>query len=212
MPSVFYTGMALLRDGEVEDSQNYFKELSTHPENEWKAKGYLGLAHFFDRQNKPEAVENYLMKSVQFLESPEAFAKLSKTSLNLKKTDAAEKWAKKALELDSDNPKGIAAMAAVLLQKDQKKQALELTTKALKNAPNNCELLIQSAKINFSMGNYQTSKSNSSYAINLCPEEPDPYYFSGIIADRTYQKDEAKKMFKNFVKVGGDKTMVPEGY
>ncbi|MDB5104108.1 MAG: hypothetical protein JWP91_1797, partial [Fibrobacteres bacterium] len=89
---------------------------------------------------------------------------------------------------------------------------LALAKKALEGNPNSCELLIGSAKINFAAGNYETSKSNSTYAMSICPEEASPYYYAGVVADKKYQKKEAKDFFRAFRKHGGDEGMLPADY
>jgi predicted Zn-dependent protease len=109
-------------------------------------------------------------------------------------------------------PSAVQAMGDVLLARNRKSEALSLTKKALQENPNSCELLISSAKINFAAGNYETSRSNSTYAISICPDEATPYFYVGAVADKKYNKKEAKSMFKAFRKHGGDEVMVPAEY
>ncbi|HKP95407.1 MAG TPA: tetratricopeptide repeat protein [Fibrobacteria bacterium] len=212
MDAVYHIGLCLLRDGSPADAKNYFKELSQHANANWQAKGFLGLAMAFESEKKYEAAENFLQKSVNADESPEALSLLARVLLKMRKPTEAEKHARKALELQPGNATAVVAMGDVLLAQNRKADALTLAKKALEGNPNSCELLIGSAKINFAAGNYETSKSNSTYAISICPEEASPYYYAGVVADKKYQKKEAKDYFKAFKKHGGDEGMLPADY
>ncbi|MDB5047824.1 MAG: repeat protein, partial [Fibrobacteres bacterium] len=212
MDAVYHIGLCLLRDGSPADAKNYFKELSQHANATWQAKGFLGLAMSFESEKKYEAAENFLQKSVIADESPEALSLLAKVLLKMRKPTEAEKHARRALELQPGNATAVVAMGDVLLAQNRKPDALALAKKALEGNPNSCELLIGSAKINFAAGNYETSKSNSTYAISICPEEASPYYYAGVVADKKYQKKEAKDFFRAFRKHGGDEGMLPADY
>ncbi len=212
MDAVYHIGLCLLRDGSPADAKNYFKELSQHSNVSWQAKGFLGLAMSFEIEKKFEAAENFLQKSINAEQTPEALSLLAKVLLKMRKLTEAEKHARKALELQPGNATAVVAMGDVLLAQNRKPEALALAKKALEGNPNSCEILIGSAKINFAAGNYETSKSNSTYAISLCPEEASPYYYAGVVADKKYQKKEAKDFFKAFRKHGGDEGMLPADY
>jgi tetratricopeptide (TPR) repeat protein len=212
MDAVYHIGLCLLKDGSSSDAKNYFKELSQHSNSSWQAKGFLGIAMSFESEKKMEAAENFLQKSVNAEESPDALSLLAKVLLKMRKPSEAEKKARRALELQPGNATAVVAMSDVLLAQNRKADALALTKKALEGNPNSCELLIGSAKVNFAAGNYETSKSNSTYAISICPEEASPYYYAGVVADKKYQKKEAKDFFKAFRKHGGDEGMLPADY
>ena len=212
MDAVYHIGLCLLKDGSPADAKNYFKELSQHSNVSWQAKGFLGLAMSFESEKKYEAAENFLQKSIAAEESPEGLSLLAKVLLKMRKPTEAEKNARRALELQPGNATAVVAMGDVLLAQNRKPEALALAKKALEGNPGSCELLIGSAKINFAAGNYETSKSNSTYAISICPEEASPYYYAGVVADKKYQKKEAKDYFKAFKKHGGDEGMLPADY
>ncbi|MEO7425458.1 MAG: tetratricopeptide repeat protein [Fibrobacteria bacterium] len=212
MDAVYHIGLCLLRDGSTSDAKNYFKELSQHANVNWQAKGYLGLAMSFESEKKYEAAENFLQKSVAADETPEALSLWAKVLLKMRKPTEAEKRARRALELQPGNATAVMAMGDVLLAQNHKPEALSLAKKALEGNPSSCELLIGSAKINFAAGNYETSRSNSNYAISICPEEAFPYYYAGVVADKKYQKKEAKDYFKAFKKHGGDEALLPADY
>ncbi|MDB5107059.1 MAG: tetratricopeptide repeat protein [Fibrobacteres bacterium] len=212
MDAVYHIGLCLLKDGSPADAKNYFKELSQHANTSWQAKGFLGLAMSFESEKKYEAAENFLQKSINAEETPEGLSLLAKVLLRMRKPGEAEKHARKALELQPGNATAVVAMGDVLLAQNRKPEALSLAKKALEGNPNSCELLIGSAKINFASGNYETSKSNSTYAISICPEEASPYYYAGVVADKKYLKKEAKDYFKAFRKHGGDEDMLPADY
>ncbi len=212
MDAVYHIGLCLLKDGSSTEAKNYFKELSQHANPNWQAKGFLGLAMSFESDKKYEAAENFLQKSVAADETPEALSLLAKVLLKMRKPTEAEKHARRALELQPGNATAVMAMGDVLLAQNRKPDALALAKKALEGNPNSCELLIGSAKINFASGNYETSKSNSTYAISICPEEASPYYYAGVVADKKYQKKEAKDYFRAFKKHGGDEALLPADY
>ncbi len=212
MDAVYHIGLCLLKDGRPADAKNYFKELSQHANANWQAKGFLGLAMAFESEKKYEAAENFLQKSITADEDPEALSLLAKVLLRMRKPSEAEKNARRALELQPGNSMAVASMGDVLLAQNRKAEAVSLVKKALEGNPNSCELLIGSAKVNFAAGNYETSKSNSTYAISICPEEASPYYYAGVVADKKYQKKEAKDFFRAFKKHGGDEGMLPADY
>ena len=212
MDAVYHIGLCLLRDGHISDAKNYFKELSQHSNASNQAKGFLGLAMAFESEKKYEAAENFLQKSAVIDESPEALSLWAKVLLKMRKPNEAEKHARRALELQPGNATAVVAMGDVLLAQNKKQDALALAKKSLEGNPGSCELLIGSAKINFAAGNYETSKSNSTYAISICPEEATPYYYAGVVADKKYLKKEAKDFFKAFRKHGGDEEMLPADY
>ncbi|MEO6094600.1 MAG: tetratricopeptide repeat protein, partial [Fibrobacteria bacterium] len=212
MDAVYHIGLCLMKDGRTADAKNYFKELSQHANASWQAKGFLGLAMSFETEKKYEAAENFLQKSINAEQTPEGESLLAKVLLKMRKPTDAEKHARKALEIQPGNATAVVAMSDVLLSQNRKTEALSLTKKALEGNPHSCELLIGSAKINFAAGNYETSRSNSTYAISLCPEEASPYYYAGVVADKKYQKKEAKDYFKAFKKHGGDEGLLPADY
>ncbi len=212
MDAVYHIGLCLLNENSNTDAKNYFKELSQHANPANQAKGFLGLAMAFYSEKKFEAAENFLQKSVSADESADAECLWARVLLKLRKPNEAEKHAAKALELQPGNSKAVVAMGDVLLAQNKKSDALVLAKRALEGNPNSCELLIGSAKINFAAGNYETSKSNSTYAISICPDDASPYYFAGVVADKKYQKKEAKDFFKAFRKHGGDEAMLPPDY
>ncbi len=212
MDAVYHIGLCLLRDGSTADAKNYFKELSQHSNPANQARGFLGLAMAFESEKKYEAAENFLQKSSKIEESPEALSLWAKVLLKMRKPNEAEKHARRALELQPGNSMAVVALGDVLLAQNKKQDALQLAKKALEGNPNSCDLLIGSAKINFAAGNYETSKSNSTYAISICPDEATPYYYAGVVADKKYQKKEAKDYFKAFRKHGGDQDMLPADY
>jgi tetratricopeptide (TPR) repeat protein len=212
MEAVYHTGLCLMKEGRTADAKNYFKELSQHSNGVWQAKGFMGLGLAFESERKWEAAENFLSKSVNAGPEAENSSHLAKVLLKMRKPGDAERHARKALELNPGLPTAVQAMGDVLLAQNRKAEALALTKKALQENPNSCELLISSAKINFAVGNYETSRSNSTYAISICPEEATPYFYAGAVADKKYNKKEAKDMFKAYRKLGGDEAMVPADY
>ncbi|HLP43550.1 MAG TPA: tetratricopeptide repeat protein, partial [Fibrobacteria bacterium] len=212
MEAVFHIGLCLMKEGRVADAKNYFKELSQHSNSAWQAKGFMGLGLAFESERKWEAAENFLSKSVNADPSAENSSYLAKVLLKLRRPGDAERHARKAMELNPSLPAAVQAMSDVLLAQNRKADALALNKKALQENPNSCEILISSAKINFAAGNFETSRSNSTYAITLCPEEATPYFYVGAVADKKYNKKEAKDMFKAFRKHGGDEAMVPADY
>lgn len=212
MESVFYTGICLYKEGENTNAQNYFKELSHHNNVQWAARGYMGMGLVFESEKKMEAAQNYLQKAVTAAELPEAYGHLARIHLKMRKPADAERMARKALEFQPGEPVAVGTLGEVLVAQNRKNEALSLIKKALQENPNSCPLLTSSAKINYAAGNYETSRQNGVYAISLCPDEALPYLYVGLVADKKYNKKEAKESFKKFKKHAGDESLIPTEY
>ena len=175
MDAVYHIGLCLLKDGSTSDAKNYFKELSQHANASWQAKGFLGLAMSFESEKKYEAAENFLQKSIAADETPEALSLLAKVLLKMRKpTRSGEERPQGPGTAARQRHGGGRPWATCCWPRTASRRPLSLAKKALEGNPNSCELLIGSAKINFAAGNYETSKSNSTYAISICPEEASP--------------------------------------
>jgi hypothetical protein len=61
-------------------------------------------------------------------------------------------------------------------------------------------------------GNMPALATASKEAQRLCPDDPMPWYYGGVAADKAYQKSEAAQQFARFKKLGGDGKSVPKGY
>ena len=209
MGSVYHTGLCKLAQKDRE-AQSYFKELSQHSKPEWRAKGNLGLALYFEQQGKPEAAENYLTKSATHNGKAEFLALISQISLRLKKANQAETWAKRAVQLNADYPAGITALSGALMTQKRTREALQTVQAGLKRNPENCHLLVESARINLEMGKVSQTSVLNNKAIQNCPDEPMPHLIAGMVAYKSNNQKSAKKHFKVYRKKGGDKELLPD--
>jgi tetratricopeptide (TPR) repeat protein len=212
MEAVYYTGVCLLKERRDQDAQNYFKELSQHNAPQWMAKGFMGMGLVFEGQKKIEAAENYLQKATTAYDDAEAYSHLSRVYMKRRKLADAERTARKALTIKQDEPLALGTLGEILVAQNRKNEALALTKKALADHPHSCPLLVSSVKINYSSGNYDTARQSGLYAITECPDEYLPYLYIGLVADKKYNKKEAKENFKKFLKAGGDENLIPSEY
>jgi Tfp pilus assembly protein PilF len=139
-------------------------------------------------------------------------AELSEASLALGSAKAAEDWAQKSLEADEDYPRGIVALAEVMVFQGRKDEARDFLKEALTRNPRACEVHLEAQKVNMALENMQGLASNSRQILTLCPDEALSYYYAGVAADRSYQKKQAEEYFKSYKKLGGDKSVLPKGY
>gem|GEM_PF-5721038 len=212
MDAVYYTGMCLLKDERNKDAQNYFKELSQHNNPSFAARGFLGMGLVFESEKKWEAADNFLQKSVEKFELPDAYNGLARVYLKLRRPGDAEKMARKAIALEPENPNSLGVLAEILVAQNRRQEALAMAKKALQENPNSCPLLESSAKINYLAGNYETARQNGQYAISRCPDNANPYLYVALVAEKKFDKKTAKTNFKKYLKNGGDKEMVPKDY
>ncbi len=210
--AAYYSGLCLLKRDEVSDAEDYFKELSVNRNPVWQAKGFLGIAMGFDAKHELEATENYLHKSLLAKETPEAAGMLSRVYMREHKTELAEKEARHALELNPDETEAVGVLSEALMIEGHATDALKSIKQALAKDPNSCDLNLSAAKVQYLAGNYESSQQSSRTAINNCPDEPGGYFFIATIAAHKYDKDQAKQYFRQFMKHGGDKKLVPEEY
>jgi tetratricopeptide (TPR) repeat protein len=212
LEAIYYTGLSGIRLGRADAARNYFNELAQRTSADWKARGLMGVGMSFAAQNKPEAAENFYQRSLQVLETAEAQALLA---LSKRRLGAPEKWvplAKKAYELDNRQPKAVLAMGEALIAQGRKREAIKHFQDAVLNNPNSCDLLAGLAKSQYLTGAFQAGLSTSASAINLCPQEPEPYYYAAVSSDKLHNRKEAEDFFKSFRKAGGDAELLPENY
>ena len=138
--------------------------------------------------------------------------RLTKTLVDLRQTSAAEKVAGRALEKSDKHPKSVAAQAEILLEKGRRMEAFRILKRSLRANPNDCDLLVEFAKTNWRLGNYDNVKSNSKYVRKMCPDIPDAHLYLGYVSYKISDKGDAKKHFKNYLKLGGNEKLLPSGY
>jgi tetratricopeptide (TPR) repeat protein len=212
LEAIYYTGLSGIRLGRPEAARNYFNELAQRTSAEWKAKGLMGVGLSFAAQNKPEAAENFYLRSMGVVETAEAAALLA---LSKRRLGAPEKWvpmAKKAFEIDNRHPKAVHALGEAFIAQGKKREALKHFQEAVVNNPNSCELLAGMAKSQYLTGAYQAGRNTSVNAIAICPSDPEPYYYAAVNSDKLRNRKEAEDYFKAFKKAGGDVAMLPEDY
>ncbi|HKP96380.1 MAG TPA: tetratricopeptide repeat protein [Fibrobacteria bacterium] len=208
--ALYRKGLCQIRLEDAKDAENSFGELSQHADPAWKARGLYGLAMAFEAQGKPEAVRHHLERSIASSPLPEAMAFLSRVNLKQNKVVEAQEWARKALAADPSNEAATVALAEALASGKMQAEAMELARQGLKARPLSCGLLVQTAKLNYEAGKLDSTLAMSSNAIRICPGEKMAYYYAGIATRGSNRPEEAKRYFKSFRKLGGDKKMVPE--
>ena len=208
--ALFLKGVSLVKLGVLVEAGDCFRELTQHADLGWKSKGLYGLALEFEAEGKWEAVEHHLVKSIATVPSADAMAFLSRVCLKLGKIPESEDWAKKALAIDPNHEEATLALADALSARKRYSEAIDLAKQALRTKPRSCALLVQSAKLNYQAGNLDASLSSSNGAIQMCPEEPMAYYYAGVVNQGSNKPEEAKRYFKSFKKLGGDKKLLPE--
>ena len=125
---------------------------------------------------------------------------------------AAEDLIRQAHKRNKEHPITISAKAELLLAKSRKTDAYRLLQRGLKKHPRSCDIVLQMAKVNWRMGNLNNVTSNSKFALSVCPDKPEPYLLLGYVANKEYNKKEARKQFKTYVKRGGNSELLPKGY
>jgi tetratricopeptide (TPR) repeat protein len=210
--ALYYKGLTLVRLKRIEETKDLFRELAQHAKGPWKAKGLYGLAMLFEAEGKWEAVEHHLTLSLAAAPHPDAMAYLSRVYLQEKRPKEAEEWARKALEKSPHHVEGTIALAEAMASRKQFNEAQALALEALRIKPFSCGLRIQSAKLSYEAGKLDASMAVSDSAIAVCPEEPMAYYYAGYAHKDSNRTEEAKRYFKTFRKLGGDKNLIPEDY
>jgi tetratricopeptide (TPR) repeat protein len=210
--AAYYTGMILLANGQVNEGKAYFYSLAQTMAKPDRAMGLRGLAAASQVEKNLSEASDYLVQAVEVFPTPEVMAELSEVNLALGTVKAAEDWAQKSLEADEDYPRGIVALAEVMVYQGRKDEARDFLKEALTRNPRACEVHLEAQKVNLALENVQGMQSNSRQVLTLCPDEALSYYYAGVAADRSYQKKQAEEYFKSYKKLGGDKSALPKGY
>ena len=209
---MYHSGLVLVKSGRPEDARNFFNELAQRTSPEWKARGFLGVGLSFAAQQKPDAAENYYVRSLAAMPNAEAAALLALSRRRLGGPEHWEAEARNAYELDPRNPKAVLAQGEALLARGKKTQALAHFRKAHEHSPSACDVLAGLAKSQYLNGQYQASRATGASAIAQCPGEAEPLYYAAAASDKLRNRKEAEQHFKAYRKAGGDEGMLPEGY
>jgi tetratricopeptide (TPR) repeat protein len=204
--------MSMLKMGRAGESHHYFKELSDRDSRAWKAKGFLGRGQAFAHEDKPEAAEEYLRRSIALVPSAEASAHLALVLLKAKKTTEAESWALRARDLDKDLALGTLARVDAHLQSGQDEEGLSLAESELESHPHSCEHMVIAAKANYQNGLDDRTREICQKAAVHCPGDPGPHFYLGALSARSGDKKVAKCHFEAYVESGGDIQNLPRGY
>jgi tetratricopeptide (TPR) repeat protein len=210
--AAYYAGMILLARGQINEGKAYFFSLSQNVAKPDRAMGLRGLGAASELEKNLSEASDYLVQAAEVFPTPEVLAELSEISLALGTPKAAEEWAQKSLEADEDYPRGIVALAEVMMAQGRKDEARDFLKESLVRNPRACEVHLESQKVNLALENVQGIASNSRTVLTLCPDEALSYYYAGVAADRSYQKKQAEEYFKSYKKLGGDKSALPKGY
>jgi predicted Zn-dependent protease len=210
--AIYQIGLTEMKLKDYAKAKGFFQQLKLEKKKKWKAKGHFGLAMCFIFENKWEAVEHNLEKSLEYEKSIEVMYRMTQVSLKLKKKATAKRWATKAETADSKNPFAILARVEILLSEGSKGAAMRKIKAAVAEYSQSCEVLLTFVKVNWLMGYDKQVKSNAQYVVNLCPDMEMAYFYLGMVAKRFYDKKEAKKQFGLYKKYGGNPAIIPADY
>ncbi len=208
----YLQGLCLLKQGRSGEAHHYFQELMDSEKPSWRAKGLLGQGQAFAKEEKPEAAEENLRRSFQAAPGAEAAAHLALTLLKLGKLSEAAEWAAKARKLDPDEPLGLMASVDGLLADHREAEALALAQAGLEAHPDGCDFMVVAAKAQLRAGHDGEAAELSRRASGRCPEESAPYYYLGTLSARAGTVKEARRLFAEYLRTGGDAKRVPVAY
>jgi len=208
----YLQGLCLLKQGRSGEAHFYFTELMDSEKPSWRAKGLLGQGQAFAREEKSEAAEENLRRSFQAAPGAEAAAHLALVLLKLDKNQEAEEWAAKARKLDPDEPLGLMAAVDGLLAGHREADAVALAQAGLDAHPASCDFMVVAAKAHLRAGHDTQAGDLSRRATARCPEESAPYFFLGTLSARAGTVPEARRLFAEYIRTGGDAKRVPAGY
>lgn len=104
----------------------------------WDPNTHLLLAHVYDAVGLPTKAAAAIDEVVRLApDSPAGFVERSRLSLTLRDWATAERWARKALEIDASNSAALNNLAVALRQQGQHARALELFARAAAEEPRN---------------------------------------------------------------------------
>ncbi|MFC1585922.1 tetratricopeptide repeat protein, partial [Fibrobacterota bacterium] len=210
--ALYHLGQCALKLRDAEMAREYFGQLHENPDIEWKAKGYLGSAYAFEMEEEFIGMEEKLQESIESLPTPEAYYLMTKVALEREDKEEAQQWAEEAGSLAKDDPMTVLAEAEVLLSQGRKNKAVKLIENAMEDNDESCDLMSMLAKIYLARGSDKPARSWSKKVTSRCPEKEMPYFYLGKIAHEQSEAEEAGKYFSLYLKHGGDKTLVPDGY
>ena len=210
--AAYHAGLILLAQGLPNDARTYFFSLAQTVAKPDRAMGLRGLGEASMAEKNLSEASDYLVQAAEVNPTPDIYAELSEIQLALGSAPQAEEWAQKSLEADEDYPRGIVALAEVMMATGRKDEARDFLKEALNRNPRACGVHLESQKVNLALENMQGIATASRQVLTLCPDEPLSYYYAGVAADRSYQKKQAEEYFKSYKKLGGDKSALPKGY
>lgn len=208
----YLQGLCLLKQGRSGEAHFYFKELMDSEKPSWRAKGLLGQGQAFAREEKPEAAEENLRRSFQAAPGAEAAAHLALVLLKLDKNQEAGEWAAKARKLDPGEPLGLMAAVDGLIADHREAEAVAMAQAGLDAHPASCDFMVVAAKAHLRAGHDAQAGDLSRRATARCPEESAPYFFLGTLSARAGTAPEARRLFAEYIRTGGDAKRVPAAY
>jgi tetratricopeptide (TPR) repeat protein len=208
----YLRGLCLLKQGRSGEAHFYFQELLDSDTPSWRAKGLLGQGQAFAREEKPEAAEENLRRSFQAVPGAEAAAHLALTLLKLGKGQEAEEWAARARKLDPDEPLGLMAAVDGLIAGHREAEAVALAQAGLDAHPASCDYMVVAAKAQLRAGHAEEAGESSRRAIEHCPGESAPYFFLASLSARAGAAQEARRLFAEYVRTGGEAKRVPAAF
>lgn len=210
--AAYHAGLIHLAEGRMTEARGHFYDLAQRVPKAERALGLRGLGEAALHEKKPAEAVEYLVQAAEVHPTAEVMAQVSEANLKLQRYPEAEDWAQKSLAEDEDYADGIVALADVMVAQNRKEEARDFLKEAVTRNPRACGPQMALVKVLHTMENFSGVASNSRQVLTLCPDDAMTYYYAGVAADRAYQKKEAQEYFKEYRKLGGDKTALPKGY
>lgn len=201
---VYNSGEAYLHEflGELYFEQDYFdsaakayQEALFYDEN--RVKSNIGLGNIFFISGLNEKAEKYYLRAIEkFPKNIDALLAMAKLQGYQGNEEKAYEYFKKILKLDKNNPDVLYNIGIILANKGQYEQARSTLKKALSAGPMSSLVWLELAKIEIIRKNY-TKSANYLKNINYINDNnPDYYYYMGVILKKNNKTAEAEKFFR----------------
>ena len=165
-------GNLYLDSGDWEAAEGEFREAIKHKHD--LSVAVAALAKALVNQGKYQEVldETTAERLSGVHASPVILAIRGRAELGLRRSEQARASFEQALGLDSDNPDALLGMAKLLVLDKEPKRALELTERALLQAPSDLDTLLMKADLQSVLGDDKSASSTYQEAIKRHPKDP----------------------------------------
>jgi len=132
---------------------------------------------------------------------PENYNQLGETTANARDYTAAEKWFRKAAELDPDNFTYVLNVSLILHTRKRDDEALPFAERAVKLDPASSQAHLQLAAVRLRLKDLSGSETAYSKALELDPESLEAHYGLGICYEAQGRKDRAAREYRDVLKL-----------